>query len=140
MRLPNGNEIPEHFHVTEIGKVVKDFVDCGGTRRSNVSCMLQTLVANDTDHRITTSKLGAIVDKANVLGLTGEAAVEAEVQGVTIEIFSLDSIVVLDDKVTFGLAAKRTACLAPDVCRLDVLPVAGQSDAGGCCGGETDCC
>jgi hypothetical protein len=136
--MPNGAAIPSHFHITEIGKVVKDFVDCGGTRRSSVSCMLQTLVANDTDHRISTSKLAAIVDKASVLGLTGDLPVEAEVQIETVGVYSVDSVTVSDDKLAFALSAKQTACLAPDACRLDVLPVVGQD--GGCCGGETDCC
>ena len=32
-KLPNGTLVPAHFHVTEIGKVHKDFIDCGGKRR-----------------------------------------------------------------------------------------------------------
>ena len=27
--LPDGDQIPIHFHVTEVGHVAKDFVDCG---------------------------------------------------------------------------------------------------------------
>ena len=33
-QLPNGNSVPKHFHVTEVGKVVKDYIDCGGNVRS----------------------------------------------------------------------------------------------------------
>lgn len=29
-QLPNGDLVPTHFHVTEIGKVTKHFIDCGG--------------------------------------------------------------------------------------------------------------
>lgn len=32
-RLPDGSYLPPHFHVTEIGKVSKHFIDCGGTER-----------------------------------------------------------------------------------------------------------
>ena len=27
--LPNGKLVPSHFHVTEIGKISKHFIDCG---------------------------------------------------------------------------------------------------------------
>jgi len=32
-RLPTGEYLPPHFHVTEIGLVTKHFIDCGGTER-----------------------------------------------------------------------------------------------------------
>ena len=32
-QLPNGELVPRHFHVTEVGKVTKHFIDCGGTVR-----------------------------------------------------------------------------------------------------------
>jgi hypothetical protein len=27
--LPNGTYVPEHFHVTEVGLITKNFIDCG---------------------------------------------------------------------------------------------------------------
>jgi hypothetical protein len=32
-QLPNGELVPNHFHVTEVGKITKHFIDCGGTER-----------------------------------------------------------------------------------------------------------
>ena len=32
--LPNGEAIPPHAHVTEVARVDKHYVDCGGTRRA----------------------------------------------------------------------------------------------------------
>ena len=32
-QLPDGSLVPSHFHVTEVGKVSKHFIDCGGTLR-----------------------------------------------------------------------------------------------------------
>ena len=32
-QLENGNFVPEHFHVTEVGIITKDFIDCGGKIR-----------------------------------------------------------------------------------------------------------
>src|SRR5688572_29925477 len=54
---PDGEPIEPHFHVTEIGRVQKDFVDCGGTVRRLVTCLLQTWVGDDLDHRLTGGKL-----------------------------------------------------------------------------------
>ena len=31
--LPNGQFVPSHFHVTEVGVISKNFIDCGGTLR-----------------------------------------------------------------------------------------------------------
>ena len=28
-QLENGNFVPEHFHVTEVGQITKNFIDCG---------------------------------------------------------------------------------------------------------------
>ena len=32
-KLPNGDLVPNHFHVTEVGRVTKNFIDCGGKIR-----------------------------------------------------------------------------------------------------------
>ena len=29
LMLPDGSFVPAHFHVTEVGRVQKDFIDCG---------------------------------------------------------------------------------------------------------------
>src|SRR3954466_8327670 len=65
VRLPDGDPIPAHFHVTEVGHVTKRFVDCGGTVRSAEACLLQTWVPNDSsDHRLTAGKVVRILDLA----------------------------------------------------------------------------
>ena len=28
-QLENGTFVPEHFHVTEVGQIIKNFIDCG---------------------------------------------------------------------------------------------------------------
>ncbi len=32
-QLPNGEFVPPHFHITEVGAVSRHFIDCGGTER-----------------------------------------------------------------------------------------------------------
>ena len=64
MMLPDGEFVPAHFHVTEVGRVHKDFIDCGGTVRSVTSCVVQVWVAGDTEHRLEASKLVNILRSA----------------------------------------------------------------------------
>ena len=135
---PGGQTVPQHFHLTEIGRSTKDFIDCGGTRRLVETCVLQTLVANDTDHRLSTSKFAAIAEKADALKIDRNAKVEVEVQLETVSIFEIANVTALDDELRFSLAAKSTACLAPDRCGIDSLPVLGGDDES-CCGSE-GCC
>lgn len=139
--LDDGTAIAPHFHVTEVGRVEKQFVDCGGKRRSTVACVLQTLVATDTDHRLTTTKLAGIMKLVDSLGLAGDTPVEVEHQERSVSIDVVNSFAATDDTLTFGLAAKKTACLAEDVCGIaptksDGFEIVGQ-DA--CCG-PSGCC
>ena len=32
--LPGGELVPSHFHVTEVGSIRKNFIDCGGVIRN----------------------------------------------------------------------------------------------------------
>src|SRR3954454_6014040 len=79
-RLPDGRAVPAHFHVTEVGRVRKDFIDCGGTVRSWERCVLQVWVAADRDHRVSAGKLAKIIRlAAPVLGGEGvDPKVEVE--------------------------------------------------------------
>ena len=120
--LPDGGFVPEHFHITEVGHVTKDFVDCGGTRRTTSACVLQTLVAHDVDHRLKTDKF------SKILGLTGkvlpdeELPVEVEYDQGTTALYSVGSMAVSGGAVQLMLEAKNTACLAMDKCGLAEPP------------------
>ncbi|QDT67623.1 hypothetical protein MalM25_05230 [Planctomycetes bacterium MalM25] len=135
LRVAFGQDaLAAHFHVTEVGRVTKDFVDCGGVRRSETRCVLQTLVAGDTDHRLNSTKLAKIVALADVLDLPGEASVEVEHQERSVSTDLLDAVEREGDTLTLRLAPKQTACLAEDACGIGVgLPTLPLAD--GCCGG-----
>ncbi|MCP4098868.1 MAG: hypothetical protein GY880_00005 [Planctomycetaceae bacterium] len=122
IQFDSGIVLPPHFHITEIGKVTKDFVDCGGTRRTTISCVLQTFIATDFDHRLKTDKLSTIIEKASALELDESTPVEIEIQTDTIGTYAVTGCLVSDGKVTFEVAAKQTACLAPDQCGIDSVP------------------
>ncbi len=123
--LPDGAFVPAHYHITEVGKVRKDFVDCGGTVRSTTSCLLQVWVAHDVDHRLETTKLAAILRIAAPLLSSDELPVEVEYEEGLISQYPLGGAEVTPSGILFHLGTKHTACLAPDRC--------GVGDGGGCC-------
>jgi len=131
--LPDRSFVPAHFHVTEVALVRKDFVDCGGTRRSTASCTLQIWVADDVDHRLNSSKLLKILELAQPVLGTDELAVELEYETSVTAVYPLSAVEQAPSGLLFSLALKHTACLAPELC-LPQLP-----DSGGCCG-PTGCC
>ncbi|MGL5112608.1 MAG: DUF6428 family protein, partial [Flavobacterium sp.] len=60
--LPDGTSVPEHFHVTEVGLVTKNFIDCGGTVRKETVVNFQLWDANDFEHRLKPQKLLNIIE------------------------------------------------------------------------------
>src|SRR5687767_9972962 len=47
LKLPDGSPVPVSFHVTEVGRVQKTFIDCGGVFRETVAWQLQIWVGPD---------------------------------------------------------------------------------------------
>ena len=111
-RLPNGELVAPHFHVTEVGKITKHFIDCGGTIRSEEVANFQLWEAQDYDHRLHPEKLLNIIELSEQkLGLT-DLEIEVEYQ-------MKDSIGKLGlefDGTHFQLTSKITNCLAPENC------------------------
>lgn len=132
LMLPGGEFVPAHFHVTEVGRVQKDFIDCGGMTRSSVTCLLQVWVADDVDHRITTTKLAGILRMAAPLFYNDELPVEIEYEGVAVSQYPVAMAEVTPAGVLFHLGTKHTDCLAREKC--GVVPV------GEVCGPESGCC
>lgn len=129
VKLPDGGLLPAHFHITEVGHVRKEFIDCGGTRRSASACVLQTLVAHDVDHRLLAGKLSKILGLAAELFDNSDIAVEMEYDFGTTGLFTLDDLSVSDTAIELTLGSKHTACLAPDKCGLDDAPQSVNSSA-----------
>lgn len=116
LMLPGGEFVPAHFHVTEVGRVRKDFIDCGGTTRSAVSCLLQVWIAKDVDHRLTTTKLAGILKMAAPLLASDELPVEIEYEREAVSQFPVAAAEVTPSGVLLHLGTKHTDCLAPDRC------------------------
>lgn len=138
-QLEHGAIVPEHFHVTEVGVVTKDFIDCGGTARHEKVANFQLWDANDYEHRLKASKLLNIISLSEkVLGME-DLEIEVEYQAQTIGKYDLGY-----DGKNFILIDKTTACLAPDKCgipevkeKVQLKNLAASSSActpgGGCC-------
>ncbi len=132
--LPDGNAVPLSFHVTEVGRVHKTFLDCGGKLRESTTCQLQIWVGQDYDHRIETGKMAKILEKAKSY-LTDEGMpVEIEYEDQVISQYTIAGHELTDDAVILKLVHKHTDCLAPELCGLpsfERLPAIGTK--AGCC-------
>jgi hypothetical protein len=137
--LPNGEQVPPHFHVTEVGNIQKHFIDCGGTIRKESVINFQLFTASDFDHRLSAQKLSSIIQLSEEqLGLEN-LEIEVEYQGDTIGKYGLE----FKDGV-FILTSTLTDCLAKDKCgipqeksriRLSNLQAqeSGCAPGSGCC-------
>ena len=110
--LPDGKTIPSHFHVTEVGLVQRDFIDCGGKLRSKKQVNFQLWTAEDEDHRLKPKKLKNIIQLSEKkLGISDDLEVEVEYQNTTIGKYHLAYA-----NGTFVLVNTLTDCLAKDSC------------------------
>ncbi|GHC59543.1 DUF6428 family protein [Ulvibacter litoralis] len=137
-QLPNGELVPNHFHVTEVGKITKHFIDCGGTVRNEEVANFQLWNANDYDHRLHPEKLLKIIELSEKILEIGDLEIEVEYQADTIGKFGLDF-----DGTNFLLTSKQTDCLAKDKCGIpsekqklsfsDLQPANSCDPNSGCC-------
>ena len=138
-QLENGAMVPEHFHVTEVGVITKNFIDCGGTVRHEKVANFQLWDADDFEHRLKPKKLLDIIGLSEkVLGME-DSEIEVEYQAETIGKYDLAF-----DGTNFILIPKKTACLAMDKCdipepakKAELVNLAGPANSctpgGGCC-------
>jgi hypothetical protein len=141
--LPDGGFVPAHFHITEVGHVTKRFIDCGGTRRTLETCLLQTWVHEDVEHRLLAGKLAAIFDKAGDVLPHHDLPIEIEYEDYVVAQFPVESAEVINDALTFRLGVKHTDCLArgiclPGACAPRAPKVAEQESS--CCTPGSKCC
>lgn len=139
-KLPSGELVAGHFHVTEIGKVSKHFIDCGGTVRKENVINFQLWEANDYDHRLHPEKMVNIIELSEKVLNLEDLEIEVEYQGDTIGKYGLDF-----DGTNFLLTTKKTDCLAKSVCGIPVekanVALSSIKDkVESCCTPESGCC
>lgn len=136
--LPNGDVVPNHFHVTEVGKITKHFIDCGGTERKEDVVNFQLWSANDYDHRLHPEKLVDIIELSEKILKIEDLEIEIEYQADTIGKFGLEF-----NGKNFLLTNKQTDCLALDSCGVSFQkPKIKLSSitATQCCDPNSNCC
>lgn len=138
--LPNSQKVESHFHVTEVGMITKNFIDCGGKIRNEKVVNFQLWSANDVDHRLEPKKLINIIELSeNALGIE-DLEVEVEYQAETIGKYGLDF-----ENGHFVLTTKFTGCLAKDNCGIPtekpkVKLSELQAQMNNCCDPNSGCC
>lgn len=136
-QLENGTFVPEHFHVTEVGQIIKNFIDCGGTIRTEKVVNFQLWNADDFEHRLKPNKLLNIIQLSEEkLGME-DGEIEVEFQSETIGKYDLEF-----NGKHFILKNKQTACLAQDACGIPEAKVkVNLADVGtSCCTPNSGCC
>ncbi|WP_027878723.1 DUF6428 family protein [Mesoflavibacter zeaxanthinifaciens] len=140
--LPDGSLVPNHFHVTEVGKTTKHFIDCGGTVRQEKKVNFQLWNANDYDHRLHTEKLIHIIELSEDIFNLKDLEIEVEYQGEqSIQKFGLDF-----KDGQFLLTSTQTNCLAKDKCGIPEKqlpkPKVKLADLNNepCCSPDGNCC
>jgi len=109
--LPNGELVPSHYHVTEVGYITKKFIDCGGTLREEEAVNFQLWYSDDVDHKLEPQKMLDIISLSEEkLGIK-DFEIEVEYQSDTIGKYGLQF-----NGNAFVLMSKMTDCLAPDKC------------------------
>lgn len=138
--LPDGTQVPKHFHVTEVGQVAKRFIDCGGTVRNETAINFQLWEANDFDHRLAPGKLKNIIALSEQQLALEDAEIEVEYQSNTIGKYGIEY-----NGKDFVLTTTYTNCLATDKCgipaeKLKINLSELQTKKQSCCAPGGNCC
>jgi hypothetical protein len=138
-KLPNETYVPAHFHVTEVGLITKNFIDCGGTVRKETKVNFQLWEANDLEHRLKPQKLLNIIELSEKVLNIGDEEIEVEYQSQTIGKYGLDY-----DGKDFILTNKMTDCLAQDQCGIPEeklkTKIGEWKQKTSCCAPSSNCC
>jgi hypothetical protein len=136
-QFENGLHIPQHFHITEVGVITKDFIDCGGVIRNEKLIIFQLWHANDFNHRLKAKNILEIISIAENAIISEDLEIEVEYQNSTIGKYGLSF-----NSENFILNSKTTNCLAEDNCgipnsktkvSLSKLQDENCSPGSGCC-------
>lgn len=138
--LPNGRLIPEYFHITEMGKLQKHFVDCGNSIRTAEKISFQIWHAQGYDHRLSPEKFLNIIKTSEKLIDNDDLPLEVEYQtDLSISKFGLK----LENDI-FHLTPIDATCLANDHCGIPTekmkISLKDLQNKTSCCTSESGCC
>jgi len=112
-------DVPVHFHVTEVGRETRNFVDCGGTKRKIERCVIQIWVANDVEHRLSSEKLLKILNLGEEVVGDSDLEVYFEYEKESVSLYPVYECEISNETIKFYLGQNHTACLAPEKCGVE---------------------
>jgi len=127
--LPDGDLIPAHAHITEVGYVTKRFIDCGGVTGEDESVVLQAWVGEDTDHRLTSGRFAKILQLGARVLPSDDLPVAVEYDCCVVAEYPIEDVEPSGEYLDILLGSKRTQCLA----RERRLAGAATSKEAACC-------
>jgi hypothetical protein len=114
--LPNNFKIPKEFHITDIGSVLRSFIDCGGVIRNESYLQIQLWVGKDSNHRIKAEIVEKIIKKAkpvlDKLPNLANSNIFIEYKDNIVSQYQIDSYKITDKSIDFYLKHIDTQCLA----------------------------
>jgi hypothetical protein len=128
--LPDGDYIPAHYHVTEVGHVTKRFIDCGGQLHDRKdTCLLQTYVARDIDHRLNAGRFLKILELGKQILPHEDMDVEVEYDCCVVAQYPIADAKPEGDHIEIRLGERHTDCLAKQTCGTEGQSCGTPADA-----------
>ena len=112
--LPDGDYIPAHAHVTEVGHVAKKFIDCGGVIDKTETVLLQTHVGRDVEHRLRSDRFAKILQLGERVLPHDQLEVEVEYDCCVVAQYPITEAKRADEHLDVILGKRRTQCLAKE--------------------------
>jgi len=128
--LPDGDFIPAHAHVTEVGHVAKNFIDCGGVTGRTETILLQTHVGQDVEHRLRSDRFAKILALGERVLPHDQLDVEVEYDCCVVAQYPVNAVERAGEHLDVILGKRRTQCLAQE----------RRKSAETCCESATACC
>jgi hypothetical protein len=130
--LPDGDYVPAHAHVTEVGHLVRNFIDCGGITGREEKVLLQTHVGDDKEHRLRSDRLATILRLANRVLPDADLDVDVEYDCCVVAQYPIAEAKPDDEHLNLILQRGRTQCRARE--RRE------SKTSAGCCVTSAACC
>jgi uncharacterized protein DUF6428 len=131
--LPDGDLIPSHAHVTEVGHVVKNFIDCGGLTGRDESVVLQTHVGRDIDHRLRADRFAKILRLGGRVLPHDQLDVEIEYDCCVVTQYPVLEVKPAGEYLDVVLGKRRTQCLAQERRKTAEAETCCASGSAACC-------
>jgi len=114
--LPNNEMIPAHYHMTDVGSVSRNFIDCGGHTRTEHQVQIQLWLGADTQHRLTAQTTAKILQQSqfilNLLPDTNNSELLIEYKTDLVSLYPIERIEQTEDTINLHLTLSKTQCLA----------------------------